>query len=666
MMQETYTDYENLCLEIWEHNRLYYVEHQSRISDQEFDALLRRCEALEKTHPEWLSPSSPTQRIGEALTEGFKTFKHVKPMLSLSNTYSFDEVQDFIDRVNKQLGHENSQYAIELKMDGLAVSVTYEKGILTRALTRGNGRQGDEITANIKTLRRLPLRLLGENIPDLLEVRGEVFMPHAQFLALNEEKLAAEEEPFANPRNAAAGSLKLLDPAQTAKRQLDLAFYHVAQEEPPSLISQHKSLELMHSLGLPTVSMASLCQNLEEIQTFAKNVEEARKELAFDIDGIVIKLDKLSDQERLAATAKSPRWAVAYKFAAEQATTRILGITVQVGRTGTLTPVAELEPVFVAGSSISRATLHNEEEIQRKDIRVGDLATIEKGGDVIPKVVSVDSSKRKDSSEEWQMPEHCPSCGTAVLRAPGEVAVRCPNLLGCPEQLQRRIAYFVGKAAMDIDTLGVKIVSQLIQKGFVKKPSDIYTLNEEKLSQLDGFKEKSIQNLLESIEQSKKVSLDRFIMALGIKFVGSGTAELLAKNAGSLEATMILTREQLVEIDGIGEKVADAVVGYFADPEHQNEIERFISYGLIPETQEVKDFGDHPFAKKSFVLTGTLEKYTRTSAATLIKERGGKVIGSVSKKTNFLLAGASPGSKQKKAEELGIPILTEDEFAKAL
>lgn len=654
--------YDQLCELIWRHNRLYYIEHAPEISDEEYDMLFKRLEKLEKEHPEWVSLSSPTQRVNESLTESFKTVVHRTPMLSLANTYSKEEIEDFIGRIQKNLGNKPFAFSAELKMDGIAISANFEKGIFVRGVTRGDGREGDDITNNMRTIENLPLQLYGENIPDFMELRGEVFMPRPIFQQLNEQKMQDGEQLWANPRNAAAGSLKLLDPQEVAKRGLSIVFYGVAEESIGALTKQSHVAPFLRSFGLPTLEFTASCQSLDDIWSFAEKIRSVRSSLPFDIDGIVIKLDDLKEQKRLGSTGKNPRWAIAYKFAAEKAMTRIHEITVQVGRTGVLTPVAELEPVFLAGSTIARATLHNEEEIQRKDIRVGDIVTIEKGGDVIPKIVSVDFSQRPVHSHKWNMPTVCPSCKTEVVRVQGEVAVRCPNEKECPEQQIRRLIYFAGKDAMDIDHMGEKVIAQLVQKGLVKIPSDIYRLTEKEVSQLSGFKTKSIQNLLMSIEQSKEVSLPRFIMALGIKYVGTGTAELLAAKSGTIQQLSQMSEEDLKHIEGIGDKVAHSVVDYFAQPAHQLEVQRLLDFGINPQATQVIQFTGHQFESKNFVLTGTLEHYTRSAAASLIKERGGKVVNSVSKKTDFILAGADPGSKLEKGKELGITILSEIEF----
>lgn len=662
----TESDYLSLCNEVWRHNKLYYVDCSPEITDTEFDFLLKTIEKIEEQHPEWITADSPTRRIGESSTSGFKQVRHITPMLSLSNTYDKEGIDDFIKRVQKLLQKESLEFSCELKMDGIAVSVSYEKGIFKRAVTRGDGHQGDDITSNMKTIASLPLKLFSSNIPELLEVRGEVFMPHKVFKELNLIREDSGEAPWANPRNAAAGSLKLLNPKETSERNLALFFYGIADESTVDINSQHEIHRYLKKMGLPTLPHEVKCSSIEEIWSFIDKIRLLRSTLPYDIDGIVIKVDRLSDQKKIGSTGKSPRWAVAYKFAAEQGITQIHDITLQVGRTGVLTPVAELVPVFVAGSTISRATLHNEDEVKRKDIRIGDTVIIEKGGDVIPKVVSVDLTLRPKESVPWIMPEHCPSCGSEVERITGEVAVRCPNFSGCPDQLLRRISYFVAKGAMDIDHLGVKIVEQLIDKKFVEKPSDIYTLTAKELEQLDGFKEKSIDNLLKSIEHSKNVPFSRFIMAIGIKYVGAGTAELLAAKAGNIEALSRMTFEELLEIEGIGEKVASSVKEFFQNPMNLHEIDRLLTLGVKPQEVAVVSFENHPFKDKAFVLTGALEKYTRNEAASLIKERGGKVVGSVSKNTDFVLAGESSGSKLDKAISLGITVLTESEFIEKL
>lgn len=663
---DTRLDYLELCQIVWYHNRLYYIEHAPEISDEEYDFLFKKLEKMEAQYPEWIIPSSPTQRVGESLTEGFETVSHRIPMLSLANTYSKDEIIEFIKRVEKLLDYKKVAFTAELKMDGIAISATYEKGVFVQGVTRGNGKMGDKITSNMRTITNLPLQLYGNCIPDFMDLRGEVFIPKAVFKVLNESKKENEETLWANPRNAAAGSLKLLNPKEVAKRGLAVVFYGIAEESTGTITKQSEVTPFLRSLGLPVLEHTAYCESIEDIWKFAETIRILRSSFPYDIDGIVIKLDDMKSQKLLGVTGKNPRWAIAYKFAAEQAKTRIIDILVQVGRTGVLTPVAILEPVFLAGSTIARASLHNEEEIQRKDFRIGDLVTIEKGGDVIPKVISVDLNERSSDSIPWSMPENCPCCGTKVVRVIGEVAVRCPNENGCEEQLIRRLQYFVGKGAMDIDHMGEKVVIHLVEKKLVKKPSDIYRLTKDQIALLDGFKEKSINNLLKSIEKSKKVSLSRFIMALGIKYVGVGTADLLEAKTGTIENLISMTEDELKLIDGIGDKVAHSVTSYFSCVENLEEIKQLLELGVTPQSVQVNAFVGHSFYGKNFVLTGTLEQYTRSSATNLIKERGGKVTDSVGKKTNFIIAGADPGSKLEKAKQLGITILTENEFTQLL
>lgn len=658
----TKEEYDLLCQKIWHYNTLYYSKNRSDIPDEEFDALLKNLEKVEHDHPEWVSPNSPTQRVGESLTVGFKTVKHAHPMLSLANTYSKEEVEDFFERIKKLTGRENSSFSCELKMDGIAVSLIYEKGDFKQGVTRGDGKQGDDITVNLKTIRNLPLKLYGAKVPEILELRGEVFMTHASFQRLNKQRESEGEDLFQNPRNAAGGTLKLLDPKQAAHRDLSIIFYGLQDASKLGIRTQTEIHDFLNQLGLPTLELAKSAQTIDEVWAFAEEVRLKRNSLPFDIDGIVIKLDDLKEQAKLGSTNKTPRWAVAYKFQAEKATTELLDITLQVGRTGILTPVAELAPVFLAGSTIARATLHNEDEVMRKDIRIGDLVVIEKGGDVIPKVVASIPESRKSGSERWQMPEFCPSCGSSLERVPGEVAIRCPNISGCPAQSLRRLTHFVGKGGMDIASLGVKAIIQLLEKGFIKTPSDIYQLTKMEAAELEGFKEKSIQNLLSGIEASKQVSLDRFLHALGIKHVGLGTAELLSKKAGSLEVLQEMTLEDLYKIDGVGEKVASSVFEFFNDPKNRNEINKLLSVGVSPSFQKPQGFENHYFEGKTFVLTGSLDKYTRDNAAKLIKERGGIVSSSISKKTHFLLAGKEAGSKLDKAKDLGVTVLSEEEF----
>lgn len=658
------SDYLKLVEEIRKHDRLYYVENRPVISDYEYDHLLKKLEKMEAEHPEWVTETSPTQRVKDPLTKGFKQASHAVPMLSLDNTYNQEELEDFIERVYKLLEKKQVPFCTELKMDGVAVSIRYEKGVYVRALTRGDGKKGDDITSNMRTLRSVPLELTGSHIPDVLEIRGEVYMPHKAFRAQNKRKEEAGEEPWANPRNAAAGSLKLLDPHEVAQRGLAAVFYGLAESDHPLISSQFHAHEYLEKLGLPVFAHKhrAVADSLEEIMKFAHKIEHERDDLPFDIDGIVVKVDPLKYWPQLGTTGKSPRWAVAYKFAPEQATTRIREITTQVGRTGVLTPVAELEPVFLAGSTISRATLHNEEEVARKDIREGDYVVIAKGGDVIPQVLEVDLKRRPSHTKHWKMPAHCPVCGTHVVRTEGEVAVRCPNSKGCEEQIIRRIAYFASKDAMDIDHMGEKVVEQLVKKKLIHRVSDIYTLTAEDLAKLEGFKEKSIHNLLTSIDKSRHVSLARLILALSIRYVGEETAEILSQEAGSMQKLAEMSEEELLNIEGVGDKMAEAIVAYFKDHNNVKEIDLLLKNGVKPHAAKKVIQTGHAFFGKIFVLTGTLHNHTRDQAEALIKERGGKVTGSVSKKTDYVLVGEDPGSKLDKAHELHIKTLSEKQF----
>ncbi len=663
----TFEDYQQLVKTIFRHDILYYGKTQPEISDYEYDHLLKQLEQIEKEHPEWISPTSPSQRVGEMISGGFKEVVHAVPMMSLANTYSHQEVEDFVERVLRWLDGKRPQFCAELKMDGIAVSALFEKGVFTRAVTRGDGKKGDDITLNMKTIRSLPLRLSGKDIPDLLEVRGEVFMTKAVFADLNQKKEEMGQSPWANPRNAAAGSLKLLDSKEAAERRLCVIFYGIAQDSSNRCKSQEEVLHLLQEMGLPTFEkdFYSVCESSEDIMAFAGKIEKKREKLPYEIDGIVIKVNELKCQDALGTTGKSPRWAVAYKFSPEQAVTEILDITVQVGRTGVLTPVAELKPISLSGSVIARATLHNQEEISRKDIRIGDFVVIEKGGDVIPKIVAVDLSKRPAQSTPWQMPHKCPVCAAPVIHVEGEVAIRCPNS-ECSQQILRKIVFFASKGAMNIGHLGEKAVEQLFQKGLIKDCSDIYSLTENELSQVEGFKEKSIDNLLQTIEASKQCSLARFILAVGIKYVGTGTAEDLANTAQTIDALSKMTKEELLEIEGVGEKVAESVFEFFQNPQNQTEVSKLLEKGVSPDLPKVSFNPDHLFYGKTFVLTGSLKEYTRSQAASLIKEKGGKVAPSVSSKVDYVLFGEDPGSKWEKAKKLNVTLLTEEEFKRML
>ncbi len=655
----TRDEYIQLCHSLWEHNKAYYIDCAPKISDYEYDQMMQELLDFEAKHPEWIESFSPSQRVGESLTEGFQNATHEIPMLSLANTYSDEEIEEFIQRLKKNLPGSTLEYSLELKMDGTAISLIYEKGIFKQAITRGNGFIGDDVTQNIKTITSLPLKLTTPSPPDLIEVRGEVYLTLKTFYALNEEREENGLTVWANPRNAAAGSLKLLNPKETSRRHLQIVLYGVARDSSGSLSTQFETHNYLKNLGFPILEHTFLAKTNSQIWSFRDKVASLREKLSYEIDGVVIKLNNLQLQKELGSTSKIPRWAVAYKFAPQQAKTKLEKIVTQVGRTGVITPVAQLQPVRLAGSTISRVTLHNEDEVQRKDIRVSDTVIIEKGGDVIPKIVQVVLKDRLEDAAKWCMPKKCPSCQGALKRLPGEVAYRCLNV-HCPEKKYRSLVFFISKQGMDIDHLGVKVLKQLIDRGFVKRPSDLYQLTEKELYQLDGFKQKSVDKLLRSIEKSKTVSLARFILALDIRYVGATTAEALAAQVDTIEELTHLSREELYEIEGIGQKVAQSIADFFSQSRNTQEIKQLLALGVCPTKPKITK--DHPFYGKNFVLTGTLSKYTRDEAAKLIKERGGKVQNSVGSKTDFVLAGDSPGSKYEKALKLGIVILDEALF----
>ncbi len=656
-------EYRHLCTELSRHNRLYYAEAKPEISDYEYDLLSEKLLAYEKKHPDHVEAYSPSARIGESLTEGFQTREHEVPMLSLANTYSDEEIVDFLRRVEKITEKKNPAYCAELKMDGTAVSVIYKKGIFDAAVTRGNGERGDDVSQNVKTIRELPLQLTADSPPDLLEVRGEVFLDLPRFHHLNEQREEDGLPVWANPRNAAAGTLKLLNPKEVASRGLRIVFYAIARDSSKKNRFQYDVHAALRSYGLPTLQETALCRTEEEIYAFRDRIHKIRSSLPFEIDGIVLKVNDLQLYGELGTTMKHPRWAVAYKFAPESALTKIREIIVRPGRTGVLTPVALLDPVRVSGSVIARVTLHNGEEIERKDLRIGDTVRIEKGGDVIPKIVSVVKESREKGALKWEMPNRCPSCGTEAVELPGETALRCPNR-NCPGRHLRHLIFFAGKEAMNIEHLGEKIVETLLHQGLVKKSSDFFRLREEQLLQVEGFREKSVHRLLESIEKSKRVPLSRFIMALDIRYVGISTAEALADSVSNIRELFSRTKEDLEQIDGVGEKVATSVYDYFHREENRSEVEDLLALGICPQKEKIRT--DHLFCGKTFVLTGSLESFDRDEASKLIKERGGKVSGSVGKKTDFLLVGESPGSKYEKAKALGIPVLEEKEFLRLL
>jgi DNA ligase (NAD+) len=644
------------------HNKQYYVYDNPVISDAEYDKLMRELEELERKFPELVTPDSPTQRVGGEPLPYFTQVVHRVPMMSLSNAFDEGELRDFHRRVTEVVGND-VEYVVELKIDGLAVSITYENGIYKTAATRGDGEVGEDVTQNVKTIKSVPLKLdfPPDKSPAILEVRGEVYLPKEDFRKLNEEREEQGLPLFANPRNAAAGSLRQLDPKVTAKRPLAVFIYGLGYAEGIEFETHYEALQFFKRIGLRVNPHIVLFDKFDDVVDYCLSWNEKRHELPYEIDGMVIKVNSLEQQRLLGSTAKSPRWAIAYKFPAEQKTTVIKDIIVRVGRTGVLTPTAVLEPIRIAGSTVSKATLHNEDYIREKDIKIGDTVIVHKAGDVIPEVVGVVKEKRTGKERDFEMPRRCPECGSEAVRLPGEAAYRCTNSTGCPAQIRRSIEHFASRDAMDIRGLGPAIVSLLISQGLIKDAADLYYLKREDLVTLERMGEKSAANLLSAIEESKKRPLDRVIYALGIPFVGSRTASLLADAFGSMEELEKATYEDLIKVPEIGDKIAESILAFFRQEQTKALISRLKAAGVNMEAKK-KEEGPKPLEGLTFVLTGALEKYTRQQATELIEKLGGKVAGSVSKKTDYVVVGKDPGSKYEKALKLGIKILNEAEF----
>lgn len=658
---------EALRTKLREHDYRYYVLAQPSIADEEYDRLMGELQELEAKYPEIASPDSPTQRVGGQPTKEFATVSHAVSMLSLSNTYNEEEVQDFDRRVRSLLGKEPFKYVCELKFDGVAVSLVYREGVIARGATRGDGVQGDEITQNLKTIRSIPLRVFGKKkgLTDF-EVRGEVYMEREDFRRMNEERELAGEKTFINPRNSAAGTLKLQDPKIVAMRPLRFVAYYLRAER-FELQSHANNLQLLRELGFPVSGHARLCRSIGEVTAYWKEWEDRREELPYDIDGVVVKVDLLRQQERLGAIAKSPRWAIAFKFAARKATTRLKGITLQVGRVGTITPVAELEPVFVGGSTVSRATLHNEDYIRELDIRVGDAVVVEKGGDVIPKVSAVLAEQRRVGSKRFVMPKTCPVCGSNIFRPPGEANYYCENS-ECSAQVKGRIEHFAHRGAMDIEGLGEAIVDQLVGLGLVRNFTDLYALTGKKkqLVALDRWGEKSVENLLNAIEESKKKPFARVLFAMGIRHVGAGVARLVVVHFPSIDRIMDASKEELEQVQGIGPRIAESIVRFFAESHNRKIVRKLREAKVQLEEKQKTGAGNSSLAGKTFVLTGTLAGFSREEAKQKIEELGGKVTSSVSKKTDYVVVGEEAGSKLDKANGLGIRTLDEAAFTRLI
>jgi len=645
--------------EIKYHEKKYYVDNDPQIADYEFDLLVKSLKELEKQFPELITSDSPTQRVGEQPISGFLSVEHSQPMLSLDNCYSYEELEEFEERIHKVIPGEKVEYVAELKIDGLGISVIYRDGGFTQAVTRGDGYRGDEVTSNVKTIRSLPLTIKDHHE---IEVRGEVYLPFSSFEMTNKEREKKGEPLFANPRNAAAGSLRLLDPREVASRQLDVFLYSIFTEGKEQK-SQWDSLKRLKDLGFKTNPHSRRCASLAQIRSFWEEWNEKRENLDYDVDGVVVKVDSVRQQNVLGRTAKFPRWAISFKFPARQATTQIKDIRIQVGRTGALTPVAILEPVQLSGITISRSTLHNEDEVKRKDIRIGDHVLIERSGDVIPKVVSVMKERRTGKESRFVFPSRCPVCNSSVFKPEGEAISRCENP-SCPARLRESLLHFASRRAMNIEGLGDALVDQLLDNELVRSIPDLYHLKLQNLENLERMGSKSSQNLLDEIAKSKQRTLPRLIFALGIRYVGERTAQALAAHFKDLEKLSTARLEELVQVEDVGPKVGESIVFFFRQPENRELLSRLKKAGLSLSHKEEAKRGDLPLAGQTFVLTGKLSDFTRDGAAEIIEKLGGTVSSSVSSRTTSVIVGESPGSKLIQAKRLGIPTMGEKEFAK--
>ena len=665
MAQTVEKKMESLRAQIRKHDRLYYVLNKPQISDREYDRLFTELKNLETEHPELITPDSPTHRVSGKPLEGFKSVRHEVPMLSIDNTYSAEELKAFDERVAKGLETKEYDYVVEPKIDGLAISLLYEKGLLTRAATRGDGSTGDDVTANIRTIRSIPLSLessAGVKMPEVLEVRGEVYMPKSAFVELNRLKVEAGEAEFANPRNAAAGSLKLLDARMTATRKLAFFAYSVGRVSEPVADNHYTALQIFKKLALPVNPNIKKAKDIDEVIKICHGWENKRTKLDYQIDGMVIKVNRFDQRDILGATGRAPRWCISYKFAAEQAQTTVESIEVQVGKLGTLTPVANLKPVKLAGTTVKRASLHNFDMLAKLDVRCGDAVIIEKAGEIIPQVVKVvEKGRSLLSTKPFSLPNKCPACGNKVKKDKNGVYLRCVNT-DCPAQLKEKLKYFAGRNQMDIENLGIALIDQLVDKKLVKNFADLYKLEFHQIAELERMGEKSAANVMESIEKSKHRPLARLIAALGIRHVGIQSAEILADEFGSLQALMNAESEQLEQIDQIGPVMAKSIYEHFQDKKNRSIIEQMLDAGVAPKTAKQRK-GD-TLSGKTIVVTGTLENFTRKQIEETIKANGGKVSSSVSKKTSFVLAGAEAGSKLDKAQKLGVEVITEAQFLK--
>jgi DNA ligase (NAD+) len=644
------------------HNDLYYQKHTTEISDYEFDVLLEKLIKLESEFPQFKSPDSPSQRVGGTITKEFASVPHRYPMLSLSNTYSQQELEEFDVRVAKGLSGESYEYFCELKFDGVSISLIYENGLLVRGVTRGDGVRGDDVTTNVKTIRSIPLKIRGK-VPSSFEVRGEVFLPKEVFLQLNKEREDIGEERYANARNTASGTMKMQDSTEVAKRRLDSFVYYLMGDD-LDILTHEEGIKQLEHWNFKVSSTYKKCGSIQEVLEYINHWENRRQDLPLETDGVVIKVNSLEQQERLGFTAKSPRWAIAYKYKPTSVSTRLNGVTYQVGRTGAVTPVAELEPVFLAGTTVKRASLHNANEIARLDLHLGDYVFVEKGGEIIPKVTGVDLSKRRKGAGPITYIHKCPECGTRLVRYEGEAAHYCPNTTGCPPQIKGRIEHFIQRKAMDIDSLGERTIDQLFRLELIKSPADLYDLTREDVLRLEGFKELSTKNLLSGIDQSKSAPFEKVLFAIGIRYVGQTVAVKLARHFKNVDALIKATYEKLLEAPEVGEKIARSILEFFGKKENVREIERLKTAGLnfsISE-KEPKKISD-VLADKSFVVSGVFLNYDRDQIKDIILQNGGRVLSSVSGKLDYLLAGDNMGpAKREKAEKSGVRIISEGEF----
>ena len=657
---------EELRNQLHHHNYLYYVQNSPTLSDQEFDRLMRELQDLEAKHPDVYDPNSPTQRVGSDLSTGFKQVKHKYAMLSLANTYNEQEVASWYATVSKDLGGQPFEVCCELKYDGLSISLTYGQGRLVRAVTRGDGEQGDDVTANVRTIRAIPLVLPGTGYPNEFEIRGEILMPWKVFEQLNAEREKAEEPLFANPRNAASGTLKSLDPKLVAKRKLDAYLYYLLGDNLPS-DGHYENLKAAETWGFKVSQGMHKATSLEQIYEFINHWDTARHDLPVATDGIVLKVNSLRQQQQLGFTAKSPRWAIAYKFKAERVCTRLNEVTFQVGRTGAVTPVANMEPVLLAGTTVKRATLNNEDFIRSLDLHIGDNVFVEKGGEIIPKIVGVDVNHRSPNLQPVHFISNCPECGSPLVRYAGEAAYYCPNDTGCPPQIKGRIEHFIARKAMNIDSIGPETVDDYFRRGIVRDVADLYEIRTEQING-DGTRQKSAQKIVKGIQDSVSTPFERVLFALGIRFVGETTAKLLAKHFKSIDALMVATPEQLVEVEGVGTVIAESVVRFFHDEVNLNIIERLRQYGLqMSLSVDHQQPASEKLAGKNIVISGVFEQHSRDEYKEMIERNGGKNVSSISSKTSFILAGANMGpSKMQKAQQLGIDMIDENAFLKML